>query len=366
MKSIAGKTISSMQFIFLISGIQVSISILSLPRDLADAAGTDGWMAIPIGYMLSVAAGFIIVKVMQNAPEDTILDLLSRLIGVWAGRCFALLLGVYFLSFMYDSLNRAILVTKAWLLPNTQSFMLMILLLVPTYIIAKHGPQVLGRYSEFIFFLSIWIPFIYLFTLEHAHWLHLLPLFKEGVLPVLSAVPAMLYPSLGMVTTFILYPHLKNKEKASINLIISNSLTMLIYLFITVICFIYFSPDEITLYNEPIVSILKSIEFRFIERIEVLFIAFYLFIFSLGWIPSVYLAAFCTSWILGKNDTTLLLQIFCIVLAVSSYFFLPTFNQNDRLETWIGWFGIGIEYVFPICLLVYIILKKHFRQRTNL
>lgn len=42
MKSIAGKTITSMQFIVMISGLQVSLSILSLPRDLADAAGTDG------------------------------------------------------------------------------------------------------------------------------------------------------------------------------------------------------------------------------------------------------------------------------------------------------------------------------------
>lgn len=144
---------------------------------------------------MSVAAGFIIVKVMQNAPEDTIFDLLSRLMGAWAGKCFVLLLGVYFLSFMYDSLDRAILITKDWLLPNTQPYMLMILLLVPTYIVAKHGPQIL-------------------------------------------------------------------------------------------------SPDEITLYNEPIVSILKSIEFRFIERIEVPFIAFYLFIFSLAWIPSAYITAF--------------------------------------------------------------------------
>ncbi|RCW45477.1 GerAB/ArcD/ProY family transporter [Paenibacillus prosopidis] len=366
MTSNTGKSITSMQYIFIISGIQVSVSILSLPRDLADAAGTDGWIAIPIGYILSVAAGFIIVKVMQNAPEDTIFDLLSRLMGAWAGKCFALLLGVYFLSFMYDSLNRAILITKDWLLPNTQPYLLMILLLVPTYIVAKHGPQILGRYSEFVFFLSIWIPFIYLFTLENAHGLHLLPLFKEGVLPVLSAVPAMLYPSLGMVTTFILYPHLKNKEKAPINLLISNSLTMLIYLYITIICFVYFSPDEITLYNEPIVSILKSIEFRFIERIEVPFIAFYLFIFSLAWIPSAYIAAFCISWISGKKDVALPLQIFCIVITVSSFFFLPTFNQNDRLGLWIGWLGISIEYVFPLCLLVYIILNKHFQQRTAL
>lgn len=358
--------ITPMQFTFIISGIQVSVSILSLPRHLAEAGGTDGWMAIPIGFAFSLAASFIIVKIMQNMPDGTILDLLSKQFGAWAGKSFALLLCLYFLSFVYDSLDRGILVTKAWLMPNTSSYLFMVLFLVPAYIISKHGPQTIGRYSELIFFFSGWIPFIYLFTLKHAHWLYLLPLFKEGLAPVLKAVPAMLYPSLGMVATFILYPHLKKKEKAFRSLFHSSLITMLIYLYITMICFMYFSPDEINEYNDPTISILKTIEFRFMERIEVPFIAFYLFLFSLAWIPSTYIAAFCLRWIFGLKDTTLPIQLFCIALVISSYFYLPTFNQSDILGAWIGWFGIGMEYVFPCLLLVFIASKKAWMKRNRI
>ncbi|MDQ8737051.1 GerAB/ArcD/ProY family transporter [Paenibacillus sp. LHD-38] len=63
------------------------------------------------------------------------------------------------------------------------------------------------RTAELVAVISCWLPFVYLFTLKYTHWLNLLPLFKEGLLPVLSAVKATMYPSLGLAATFILYPY---------------------------------------------------------------------------------------------------------------------------------------------------------------
>ena len=86
------------------------------------------------------------------------------------------------------------------------------------------------------------------------------------------------------------------------DIVISDTLTMLGYLFITMICFVYYSPDEIQKYNQPVINMLESIEFKFIERMEMLFIAFFILIFSLAWIPAMYMGVFCTSWLFGKQD----------------------------------------------------------------
>lgn len=365
MKSAQRNQISSIQLIFLLSGLQLSVSILSLPRDLADAAGTDGWMAIPIAFAINIVICYVVVKIMEYHPNGTILDLLAQTFGPWVGKCYAFIFSLYYLTFMYDSLDRGILITKSWLMPTTPSYMFMFLFLIPTYMISKHGPQVLGRYAEVVFFLSSWIPFIYLFTLKHVHWLYLLPLFKEGITPIISAIPALLYPSLGMVSIFILYPYLTNQKKAFRNMVLSNGLTMLAYLLITIVCFIYFNPDEIKSFNEPIVSILKTIEFQFMERIEIPFISYYIIIYSLAWIPSTYIAAYCISWSFGTENVIRPLQLFCFVLVVSSYFYIPTFNQSNRFGMWIGWYGIGMEYVFPSLLLGYLMLKKRNRMESS-
>lgn len=365
MKTYKFNEITLMQFIALTFGLQVSVGLLSLPRVLADQAGTDGWMAIIAGWLLSVASGLIIVQVMSKHPDGALPDLLTRYFGKWIGKAGAVLFAFYFFYYGYTGLVRTILYTKLWLLPQTPVSITMLLLLLPTYAIGRNGVRVLGRYAELMLFISFWIPIVYLIPLKDAHWLHLSPLLKEGWKPVLSAAHDVILSFTGIGAVFMFYPFLRNKRKASAGIVISNTLTMLVFVFVTFVCFLYFSPDEIREFNEPVVNVLKTIEFKFVERIEVLFIAFHLFIFSLAWIPAMYIGVFCTSWLIGKEDHRGHLRLLWLLLAASSFFYVPTFTQNDRMESNLTKAGVGFEFVFPICLLVYIWIYERYRGRKN-
>ncbi|OAS20697.1 GerAB/ArcD/ProY family transporter [Paenibacillus oryzisoli] len=366
MKKYAFNEITSMQYIFLNSGIQISVFFFSMPRKLAEKAGTDGWIALIIGWAVTVAASLVVIQVMKKYPDGTLFDLLSRYLGKWTGKTAAFLYALYLFYYAYTGLVQAVLLTKAWLLPQTSASIVMLLLLIPTYVIARNGLRVLGRYAEFIFIISCWIPFVYLFVLKDANWLNLFPLFKEGWMPVFSAVPTTFFSYIGFATTFILYPFLKNKQQASTALVISDTLTMFGYLFITIICFAYYSPYEIQNLNEPIISILESIEFKFVERIGVLFIAFFLLIFSLAWIPAIYMGVFCTSWLFGKQDHRNHLRILWFFLALVTFFFIPTFNQSDHMSDFLTRVGFGIEYLFPSILLIYLWMHDRFQRRKRM
>ncbi|WP_171056216.1 GerAB/ArcD/ProY family transporter [Paenibacillus sinopodophylli] len=359
-------SITYTQFVLIITGIQISVAVLSLPRKLAEAAGSDGWLALPLGFILNLVCSYIIVAVMRSCSGRTLIDTVSAMMGKWIGKAFALALAFYFLNLMYDGLVRAILIVKIWLMPNTQAYVLMLLLLFPAYKIALGGPRIIGRYAELVTVISCWLPFVYLFTLKYAHWLNLLPFFKEGFLPVLYAVKSTIYPTLGLAAVFILYPYLKNKEKAAPALFISNMITTTVYLFITIICFIYYSPHESKFYNDPIISILKTIEFRFIERIEIPFISFYLFVFSLVWIPSMYIVSYCMSLVFELDSHRTPLRVLCIVLIVGTFFYMPTFNQSDKIQHFLTWFGFSMEYVLPSILLIAITIYNRYRPRNAL
>ncbi|UUZ92934.1 endospore germination permease [Paenibacillus sp. P25] len=302
MKKYAYNEITFLQFVFIINNMTVSIGFLAAPRVLAEQAGTDGWITLILGWSLTVAASLIVVQVMKRCPDGTLLDLLTRLWGKWAGKAGAVLLALYFFYYGYVGLVYTILILKTWPLPMTPAYLIMLLLLIPTYMITRNGVRILGRYAELILFISLWIPFVYMLPLKEVNWLYLLPVLKEGWKPILTGVPTLFYYNIGFATTFILYPPLKDKRKASAALTLSSTLTMLSYLFVTLACFVYFSPDEITEFNEPGIFVLKAIEFKYIERIEVTFIAFYLLIFSMSWIPLMYLTSYCTSWMARKQD----------------------------------------------------------------
>lgn len=332
MKSYAVRPISTLQYILVISTFQISVGFLSLPRDLAKQAGTDGWLAIPIGWAGATVASLAIVRVMTYNPDGTILDLIKRYMGVWAAKAAAAVFFVYFLILGYDGYIISSLVVKLWLLPTTYVYLLTLLMLIPTFQIGQHGLQVLGRYSEIVALLSLWVPLIYITTLRYAHWLNLLPVFKEGVAPVLSAAKTMVYPMLGIILAFFLYPHLVKKQKAASAIVISNTISCIAYLAITLICFVYYSPDEITDFNNPVITIMKTIEFRFMERVEVPFIAFYLFIFSCIWIPSMYIASYCSAWLLGKGNERRHLAVLCVAIFLSVVFYRPSFMEVERLN----------------------------------
>ncbi|SFM28760.1 spore germination protein (amino acid permease) [Paenibacillus sp. 1_12] len=358
MKKYAHNEITLMQFICILSGAQMSVGLLALPQLLAQRAGTDGWIGLFIVWMINVAANLIVVQVMKKYPDGTILDLLAHYCGPWAGRTGAVILALYFFLYGYVGITRTILYIKQWLLQQTSAFKIMCLLLIPTYTIALNGFRIIGRYAELVFFISMWIPFAYLLTLKDAQWLYLLPVLKEGWLPVFNAAEATLLSFSGTGITLILYPFLLHKRQAAVGVAISNTMSMLVFLLITLICFVYFNPNEIKEYNEPVVSVLKNIEFKFIERIEVVFISFYIFMFSLSWIPTFYTFAFCTSWLLNMEDHRNSLRVLCFLLAFGTFLIMPTFNQNGIMEGWLAKFAIGVEYTAPVSLLMYIWFRK--------
>ncbi|MFC4304024.1 GerAB/ArcD/ProY family transporter [Cohnella boryungensis] len=364
MKAILSADITTLQFACLISGFQISIAYLPLPRLLAEGAGTDGWMTIIVLWLLSVIASICAVRLMRRLPEGTVLDLISKRIGKWAGKTAAFVFFVYFAAMAYDGFVRTTNITRSWLLPETKVYVMLVLLLIPAYAIVKGGPLLAGRYAEFVFLITCWTPLIFLYPLKDAHWLNLLPMFKEGILPVLTGVNHVLFSFVGFAATLFLYPNLKHKQYAVRGVLLANTLTAALYIWITIICFVYFSPDEITEFNQPVISMLKTIEFRVMERIEVPFIAFYLLIYSMIWIPASYLTVFCSDWLLGTGSIHRHLQFFFVLLVVSSFFYFPSFNQNENLETQLGNAGAVLEYIVPAVLLFFFWAQDKLQRRA--
>lgn len=364
MKSKKTAELTMLQFAIIISGLQISIAYLPLPRLLAEGAGTDGWMTILVMWFLSVIASLIAVRLMRRMPEGTVLDLISLRIGKWAGKAAALVFGIYFATMAYDGFVRTTNITRSWLLPETKAYVMLILLLIPAYAIVKEGPLLVGRYAELVFWITFWTPLIYLYPLKEAHWLNLLPFFKEGVLPVLTGIERVLFSFVGFAATLFLYPNLKHKQYAVRGVVLANSLTAVLYLWITTVCFVYFSPDEITEFNQPVLQMLKTIEFRVMERIEVPFIAFYLFIYSLIWVPASYFAVYCSNWLLGAGGERKHLRIFYALLAGVSFFYFPTFSQNDWLESVLGRTGAVLEYIVPALLLLFFWAQDKLKRRV--
>lgn len=366
MKKYAYNEITTMQFIFLLSGMAISYGFIEIPSVLYEQAGTDGWITLILGTMATMAANLAVVRIMRRYPDGTLMDLLSKYAGRWAGVAIAVLFVLYFLFYAYISLVYSTRVIKARVLQETPAFMTFALLLIPTYVVARSGIRVLGRYAELSIWLSIWIPFAFWLVWKNTHWLYLLPILQDGWQPVVKGVPGTFYFFLGFISTALLYPFLQKKEKAALGVVCAQLLTMTAYLFITVLCFVFFSPNEMKEINQPAIFILKTVELPFIEQVEGLFIVMYLFMFSLAWIPPFQFAAFCAAWATGRADHRLYLRVMLAAALVYAYFYVPGFDTTYALGEWLTKIGIGLEYVFPFVLLLLLWLYDRLRGSRRL
>ncbi|QGQ98610.1 spore gernimation protein [Paenibacillus psychroresistens] len=355
--------ITFLQYVYLISGIQIGVSLLYLPRLLAETAGTDGWISLIIGWIIAVCISVIIIKIMKKHPDSSIIDILPRYFGKWLGNLITIAYAIYFLLVAYIVIDRTVLYTKLWSLQQTSSSLILLMLLIPTYMIGKKSIRITGRYAELVFFLFFWMGIIYLVPLKHAHWLHLLPFIKEGWQPILLTVKTALYAFSGFESAFFLYPFLTNKKLATVGIVMANTISLSVFLLVTLVCFLFFSPDEITHYFDPSIEVLKVIEFRFLERFDVCMFIAYIFVLTLTWIPLLQFCVLCTSHIMGKADPKNHFLIVLLLILAITYFINPTFKQNDSLRSVVNIFKLILAFIFPICLLLYSFLYDYFQRR---
>jgi spore germination protein (amino acid permease) len=358
--------ITFFQYIFLIHGVQLGVGILTLPSELAEKAGTDGWISIIIGWFISTLAGLLIVQVMKKYPNGTIIDLLTHYFGKWIGKIAAFVFGLYFAFLTSIIFIRECLFIQFWILPQTSMFILMLLLSIPTYLIVRNNITILARYAQLVFFMTTWMVFFYFTPLKEAHWLHLLPIIKEGWKPIFTAVRVTIFSFIGFEIAFFLYPSLQEKQKASLGLVIANTLTLLILLTITIVIFAFFSPDEITQFKEPTISVLKIVEFKFLERLEIVFLSMYIFVISTTVLPLMYSTVFCFSELFGSQSHSKYVGWY-LLLNLGYIIFNPqSFDKNDQLQKLVQPISVTLAYVFPFCLLVYVWLHDGVKRRAHL
>jgi spore germination protein (amino acid permease) len=357
--------ITLMQYIFLIHGVQMGVGVLTLPRELAEKAGTDGWIAIIISWSISTLASLLIIQIMKKHPNGTLLDLLTHYFGKWVGKAGTILFALYFALLAHVIFIREALFIQAWILPHTEVYVTILLLSIPSYLIARKNIKILGRYSELVFFMTLWTVIIYLIPLKNAEWLNLLPVIKEGWFPILKAAKTAIFSFVGFEIAFFLYPFLHKKEKASLGIVIANSLSLLAFLTITIGAFAFFSPDEITAYNEPTIAKLKVLEFKFIERLEIVFFSFYLFVMSTTVLPLMYLTIFCTTRLTGKQNNNRHLFLLLLIEGIYVILFPPTLDQNTVLQQITEKFSLLLAFAFPLCLWGILKIRGLFKRRAS-
>ncbi len=266
------KLVSPYFLLFLVHSTQTGIFVLSFQTKIIKGAGHNSWLSVlALGLIMHVIFLMMLTILKQSSAGD-IVSFHKEVFGKVLGGLLNILLAAYFSVSSLYVLFTYIDLLQVWVFHGIASWEFSLLFSVLIFYIVAGGFRIVtaiaywGVIIPSILFLAIF------YLLDYVEYSYLQPIFQHGLkdhfISAKEAVP--LY--LGFETVLVFFPFIKNREKASKWGHFGLLLTTLVYTVITIMTFIFYSLGKLEQLTWPTLTMIKIIQFPFIERFEFIFI----------------------------------------------------------------------------------------------
>ena len=348
---------------FLIHGSQFGVGALGFQRIIAMSAGYDAWMGIIIFGLYTHLIVYFIYKICEKSGGD-LASVHRMAFGKWIGNLFNLFFIVYFIFTSLTVLRTYIEVVQVWIFPDFKTWPFSLFFLLLVYYIISGGFRVITG----IAFLGVVLPSYLILTLilplEYANFRNLLPIFDHSVKDIILSGKDMSLSMLGFETLLVFYPFISNPEKSKKWAHLGIFATTIIYLFLTIVTFAYFSEANLEINIWATLSIWKIIELPFVERIEYIGISNWCLII----LPNVCVFLWCSSRLAKRlfhvrHKTTLIISTLILFVALQLFEDRKLINE---LNTYLGEIGFYIGYLYiPILFAIVSLVKWRKGKKAN-
>lgn len=141
---------------------------------------------------------------------------------------------------------------------------------------------------------------------------------------------------------------------------------MFFYLYATILSYIYFSPEGIKEVIWPVFHLLKGVSFSFIERLEIIYIAYYLIVFSTTIYPYLFFSFESVTILFQKTVRNWMLVGFMLLIVGLFIFLNPDVDQYLFIYSLIDILNIIFFILLPIFFFAYSIVFTWFTRRKQL
>ncbi|WP_083679523.1 GerAB/ArcD/ProY family transporter [Paenibacillus amylolyticus] len=272
--------ISTMQAAIIVLNCMFNAGILILPRTLSKSAQTpDIWISMLLAGFFVIGIGIIVVNLSMRYPGKTVFEFTRSITGIRGSDIYGLMIIIYFLVLSSMEIRVMAEATDMYLLQSTPYWATVIVFLWSGLYAVTGGLSVMIRLITITlpFTLIIFIVGI-LLSSKLFEFNNLVPMFGDGIIPVLKGVqPAVLSYS-GYEMMLILTAYMTHPKESTKTVIWSISIVTLICSFTMVMVVGCLSLSGITTRTFPTLDLLRSFEMEgvFFERFELLLLIFWI------------------------------------------------------------------------------------------
>jgi spore germination protein len=338
--------------VILVSTINAT-GILSLPKDLVEEVGPDGWASLIIGHILAIVAVLIMIKLGNRFKGQTFIEYSQIITGSVIGS-FLSLVAVIFWILITSRIVRAFAdVVKIFLLPRTPVEIIILAMLLLSVYVARHGLEPIARMLEILFpILFLATGFIVIFAIPEIDLTNLQPVLASGFKPIaLSGIKHALSLE-GIEMFLLLLPFMLVPQRAWKVGVLGLTVNMLLRITVFVITVgVFGMHTKSFLWPMSILAKFLQVPGGILERLEIVFIAFWVTVAFSSIVVYNYLASLGLSRLLRFKEQSMLVVpilplIYFIALIPANITTFETFTQYEEMV------GATVGWVFPPLLLI--------------
>jgi spore germination protein (amino acid permease) len=351
---------------FLIHSSQTGVGILNFQNQVIKGAEQDAWISLIITGVITHIILYIIFKLLDEENNDLVAAH-HYCFGKTMGNILSVLAMIYFWLASLTVLRAYIEVIQIWVYPTIKTWQLCFVFGLTFYYLIKSGFRTLTGFSFWGVVLPSFLFFLIYFPMKHTNYIYLLPAFSHSLSELFLSSKAYSLLFLGFEWIVMYYPFIRrnsNSKNISKWAYFGNLYTIIVYLIVTLISFLYFNQEVLQHLPWATLMMVKIVHFSFLERFEYAFI----FIWLLVVISPICISLWACTRIIKRAfsispKTSLKLLLLAEMIAAIS---LQEFKSIDHLINLTSNIGIGFVYVYlPLLLIIKLIKNNFIKNRLN-
>ena len=348
---------------FIIHTSQIGMGILGVPRIIYLESKKDAWISILLSGLIVCLITWIIISILNKNEGGTLFEIHDHIFGRLIGSILNFVIVIYYIAVHYSITIGYVELSLTWGYEGVYEWVGVLALLMITIYAVSGGFRVVIGVCFLSFLMTIWLLFVVYQPLQTINVTRILPIMTTTPSDMMNGVFRSSYTMLGFETLLFIFPFIKEKNKLQLFSQLAVWFTTILVLLTTVVSILFFSAKELEMNVWPVVSMISTVHFPFIERFE--FVAVPL------WILVIFPNLCITLYISSKGIKQIFhikqkygIWLISIILFICSFFITKRVDNNYFFDQ-IGKIGFFLWFIYPIFLYGITIIKSKINTRSR-
>ncbi|WP_187119040.1 GerAB/ArcD/ProY family transporter [Bacillus marasmi] len=358
------KQVSPYLLFFLIHAPQTGVSVLKFQSDLIKVAGHNAWLSLmAFGLILHVIL-FMMLYVLKQSRTGDILTFHQDVFGKFFGGIINMILASYFSIASLFTLYTYIEILQIWVFDGIANWEYALLLSVLVFYIVAGGFRVVTGIAFWGVVIPSFLVLSFLYLLNYIEVSYISPLVQGRLQDYFKTTHVVAPMYLGFETVLVYFSFIKDKKKAKKWGHLGLLSTTILYTFLAMFSFMFFSRGKLERLEWPTLTMIKMIQLPFLERFEFIFIFTWLLVVMPVICIYLWSAIRCIKWTIPKLKSTYIMLGLLVIFFIVNIQFLDI-TYASFMEKLVLYFGLIFLFCYVPILFLIAIVRNKFKSNAS-